>query len=100
MTVVAGLINHIPMWSLSPSPEGARRLNTLNKELVCLTISPPKVPFSALREMSARLPDYSLCGKYDGSVPASRWLARLAYDMRRAGTAATPEEFFEATEIL
>jgi hypothetical protein len=47
------------------------------------------------------MPDYSLCGRYDGTVPASRWLARLAFDMKRAGIpAAKPDDFFEAVEIL
>ena len=47
------------------------------------------------------MPDYSLCGRYDGTVPASRWLARLAFDMKRAGIpTAKPNDFFEAVEIL
>jgi hypothetical protein len=49
----------------------------------------------------SKLPDYTICGKYDGSGPAARWLARLAYDMRRADNPVdSPADFFEAVEIL
>ncbi|RKF83269.1 hypothetical protein GcC1_004031 [Golovinomyces cichoracearum] len=44
--------------------------------------------------------DYDKVGIYDGGKPASRWLARLAYERKRVGRENTPEDFFEAIEIL
>ncbi|RKF78789.1 hypothetical protein GcC1_052039, partial [Golovinomyces cichoracearum] len=39
-------------------------------------------------------------GIYDGGKPASRWLAGLAYERKLVGGENTPEDFFEAIEIL
>ncbi|RKF83176.1 hypothetical protein GcM3_016020, partial [Golovinomyces cichoracearum] len=44
--------------------------------------------------------DYYKVGPVDGKKPASQWLARLAYERRRIGNKRTPEDFFEAVEIL
>ncbi|RKF57444.1 hypothetical protein OnM2_074041 [Erysiphe neolycopersici] len=44
--------------------------------------------------------DYYKVGPVDGNKPASQWLARLAYESRRVGNDGTPEDFFEAVEIL
>ncbi|RKF82278.1 hypothetical protein GcC1_016040, partial [Golovinomyces cichoracearum] len=44
--------------------------------------------------------DYYKVGSVDGKKPASQWLARLAYERRRVGNKGTPEDFFEAVEIL
>ncbi|TQS31430.1 hypothetical protein Golomagni_08290, partial [Golovinomyces magnicellulatus] len=44
--------------------------------------------------------DYYKVGPVDGKKPASQWLARLAYEKRRIGNEGTPEDFFEAVEIL
>ncbi|RKF82279.1 hypothetical protein GcC1_016038 [Golovinomyces cichoracearum] len=44
--------------------------------------------------------DYYKVGSVDGKKPAGQWLARLAYERRRVGNEGTPEDFFEAVEIL
>ncbi|RKF60417.1 hypothetical protein OnM2_051053 [Erysiphe neolycopersici] len=48
----------------------------------------------------SRNPDFSRSGRFDGSIPASRWLARLAFDFKRMDDETSPEEFLEAVEIL
>ncbi|KAI6249325.1 hypothetical protein HI914_02668 [Erysiphe necator] len=49
---------------------------------------------------STRTPDFSRSGRFDGSIPASRWLARLAFDLKKGDGKILPEEFLEAVEIL
>ncbi|KAI0997390.1 hypothetical protein K3495_g10795 [Podosphaera aphanis] len=44
--------------------------------------------------------DYDKVGLFRGTQLASRWLARLRHERRRVGRGSTPEEFFEAVEIL
>lgn len=44
--------------------------------------------------------DYYKVGPVDGKKPARQWLASLAYKRRRIGNKRTPEDFFEAVEIL
>ncbi|RKF61117.1 hypothetical protein OnM2_044072 [Erysiphe neolycopersici] len=38
--------------------------------------------------------------QFDGSIPASRWLARLSFDLKKGGYIASPEQILEAVEIL
>lgn len=47
-----------------------------------------------------QLPDYSLCGKFNGSKFAARWLTQLSYDMKRHDVEPSTKKFFEAVEIL
>lgn len=49
---------------------------------------------------STRTPDFSRSGRFDESIPASRWLARLAFDLKKGDGKILPEEFLEAVEIL
>ena len=49
---------------------------------------------------SAGMADFDRVGLFKGKQPASRWLARLVYEEKRVGKKSTPEEFFEAVEIL
>ncbi|POS82298.1 hypothetical protein EPUL_004695 [Erysiphe pulchra] len=51
-------------------------------------------------ERSIEMADYDRVGLFKGKQPASRWLARLAYERKRVGRKIIPEEFFEAVEIL
>ncbi|TQS34083.1 hypothetical protein Golomagni_05547 [Golovinomyces magnicellulatus] len=44
--------------------------------------------------------DYERVGLFKGNLPANRWLAWLDREMRRVGGQSTPEDFFEAVEIL
>ena len=44
--------------------------------------------------------DFDKIGLYNGPQPPNRCLARLDQEIRRVGRQATPEELFEAVEIL
>ena len=47
------------------------------------------------------LPNFMNSGRYDGDIPASRWLTRLSYDFKKAHyNPPTPELFLEAIEML
>ena len=47
------------------------------------------------------LPDFANAGRYNGNIPASRWLTRLLYDFRKAGhKVPNPELFLESIEML
>lgn len=46
---------------------------------------------------SVRTLDFSRSGRFDGLIPASRW---LAFDMRNGNNIASQEEFLEAVETL
>lgn len=45
-------------------------------------------------------PTFQMCGKYDGSTPAMRWLHKLQLDFRPHYAKVEPETFFEAIEVL
>ncbi|POS81791.1 hypothetical protein EPUL_006475, partial [Erysiphe pulchra] len=51
-------------------------------------------------EGAVEMADYDKVGLYKGNQPASRWLARLSREMKRVRRDSTPEDFFEAVEIL
>ncbi|RKF77874.1 hypothetical protein GcC1_060026 [Golovinomyces cichoracearum] len=42
---------------------------------------------------------YQICGKYDGSEPAGRWLRRLSSDLVEAGVEETPTVFFQSVDL-
>ncbi|RKF79818.1 hypothetical protein GcC1_042033, partial [Golovinomyces cichoracearum] len=51
--------------------------------------------------MAARTyPTFQMCGKYDGSTPAMKWLHQLQMDFRPHYAVVTPDVFFEAIEVL
>ncbi|KAI0997172.1 hypothetical protein K3495_g11013 [Podosphaera aphanis] len=45
-------------------------------------------------------PTFQLCGKYDGSTLAIKWLHELQLEFRPNYAEVTPELFFEAIEVL
>ncbi|RKF65622.1 hypothetical protein OnM2_005018, partial [Erysiphe neolycopersici] len=45
-------------------------------------------------------PTFHICGKYDGSIPATRWLNQLQGDLRLHYTQVTAVVFFEAVSML
>ena len=48
-----------------------------------------------------KLPDFTNSGRFNGDIPASRWLTHLAYDFKKAGhNPPTLELFLEAIEML
>jgi hypothetical protein len=50
---------------------------------------------------SNTLPDFANAGRYNGDIPASRWITRLIYDFKKAGQPVPdPELFLEAVEML
>ncbi|RKF65581.1 hypothetical protein OnM2_006021 [Erysiphe neolycopersici] len=51
-------------------------------------------------EGAVEMADYDKVGLYKGNQPASRWLARLSREMKRVRRDSSPEDFFEAVEIL
>ncbi|RKF78464.1 hypothetical protein GcC1_055043, partial [Golovinomyces cichoracearum] len=45
-------------------------------------------------------PTFHICGKYDGSIPAIRWLNQLHGELRPHYTLVTADVFFEAISML
>jgi hypothetical protein len=55
----------------------------------------------AMVAQGQKLPDFDNAGLYRGDIPASRWLARLAFDFQEGGHIhPEPERFLDAIEIL
>lgn len=47
------------------------------------------------------MPGFEHSGKYDGKIPAARWLLRLKFDFRRGGhNSPSRELYLEIVEIL
>jgi hypothetical protein len=99
---------NIPTGLLSPTkeqPVSETDLLTLRQELERLRTR-LEVPNRATmgdseKEKGDSLPDFKNSGRYEGDIPASRWLTRLAYDFRKASkNVPKPELYLEAIEML